>query len=75
MLQQIFDVLGNIVSFITGIVDFVLDFIRDLGYIISTISLVAGNFTTYISWLPAGMVIMIGILISIAVIYKVAGRD
>lgn len=75
MLQQIFDALGNIVSFITGIVDFVLDFIRDLGYIISTISLVAGNFATYISWLPSGMVIMIGILISIAVIYKVAGRD
>lgn len=75
MLQDIFDALKNIVSFFTGIGDFILDTIRDLTYMISVLGTVSSGIQEYLSWLPPGFLLIVVATISIVVIYKIVGRE
>lgn len=75
MLQDIFDAIKNLVSFVLGIGDFILDTIRDLTYMVGVLQTVSGGITEYLSWLPPGFLLIIGVVISLVVIYKIVGRE
>lgn len=74
MLQDIFDALKNIVSFIGGIGDFISDFLRDTVYVIGLLAQFSGGLATHFTWLPVGLVAIVSVALGIAIIFRVIGR-
>lgn len=75
-MTAVFDVLAAIADAIVGVFDFVVSFLTDLVYIVQLIGSILlqipGFFT---SWLPPGLATLLVLIISVAAIYKIAGRD
>lgn len=60
---------------ITSIFDFVIGLFQDLIYMIKLLGQVVFNIPSYFSWLPAGVLSLIVVVIGIVVIYKILGRE
>lgn len=75
MLSGIFDVIKGIGEFISNVVGFILDFIKDIVYIITLLGETIVSIPQYFGWLPAAVVSLILALFAIAVVYKITGRE
>ena len=69
------DFLALIGEVITGIIDFVITFVTDLVYIIQVIGSVLAQIPSFLTWFPAQLSTILVLGISIAAIFKIAGRS
>ena len=74
--------MGEIVAFLKSIVDaittainFVVDFISDIVYIIEIVGKTVMEIPSYFGWLPTAAVTLIVTIFGIVVIYKITGRE
>ena len=74
-MDALFDVLSMIGDAIVGVIDFVVSFVMDLVYIVQLIGSVLLQIPSFFSWLPAELSAIIVLGITVAAIYKIAGRD
>lgn len=75
MLSGIFDVIKGIGEFISNVVGFILDFIKDIVYIITLLGETIISIPDYFGWLPTAVASLILALFAIAVVYKITGRE
>ena len=75
VLDAIVDFFKGIGTAITSVVDFVIGLFQDLVYMIKLLGQVVLNIPKYFSWLPAEIIALVVLLISIVVIYKILGRE
>lgn len=74
-MDAILDFLSLIGEAITGVIDFVVSFVMDLVYIIQVIGSVLAQIPAFFNWLPPELSAIIVVGISVAAIYKIAGRS
>lgn len=75
MIQFISETLGNIANFFKTAWDFVINFFKELVYIIQLLLSVVESMPSYFTWLPATVTALLLTGLSIIVIYKVIGRS
>lgn len=71
----LFDILSSIGNLIMSVVNFVISTIMDLLYIVQMLTGIMSNMPAYFGWLPSAVVTLLLSIISIAIIYKIIGRD
>lgn len=74
-MDAIIEFFKGIGTAITSIIDFVIGLFEDLVYMIKLLGQVVLNIPNYFSWLPAEILALIVVLISVVVIYKILGRE
>lgn len=75
MLRAIKNAILFIVSFFTSIFTFVGNLIKDLATIAKLLAKAVASIPTYLNFFPAAFTAIVITLISIAVIYKILGRE
>lgn len=75
MLDSIKDFLLYLIEPIVSLVDFVIQIVGDLVYVIQLVGSFAVNIPYYFSWLPSEIVTIIIIIFGVVVIYKILGRE
>lgn len=75
MLSTIKDILFGIWDFLVSIFDFVAGMFRDLAAVGRFLVQAVSSIPSYLGWFPAGFASLLLIGVSIAVIYKIAGRE
>lgn len=75
-MNAVFDVLSSIGQAIVGFIDFIISFIMDLVYIVQLIGLILVQIPSFFAaWLPAELAALLVLILTVAAIYKIAGRD
>lgn len=74
-MDALFQILSSIGDAIVGVIDFVVSFFMDLVYIVQLIGSILLQIPSFFSWLPAGLSTLIILIITVASVYKIAGRD
>lgn len=74
-MDAIIEFFKGIGTAITSIIDFVIGLFEDLVYMIKLLGQVVLNIPNYFAWLPAEILALIVVLISVVVIYKILGRE
>ena len=74
--------MGALTDFLLGIgegllavVTFVIDFFKDIAYLIKLTGEFVLKVPTYLSWLPAEVLALVVSVFTIVVLYKVLGRE
>lgn len=75
MLQKIGDFLQGIWDAIITVIEFVVDFIKDIIYIVQLVGETVLKIPEYIGWLPTYITASLVVLFAIVVIYKILGRE
>lgn len=75
MLKDIFNIVKNIGNFFTAIVDFVIDFFGDLVYVIDLLADTIVSIPDYLGFFPSILIAAVVSLVSIAVVFKILGRE
>lgn len=75
MLREITDFFHDIFDLIVGLVKFVFSLFQDLIWLITHISDFASMIPSFFTPLPAAIVSVIGVAVSIIIILRVMGRD
>lgn len=65
----------SIVDAITTAINFVVDFISDIVYIIELVGKTVLEIPSYFGWLPTAAVGILVTIFGIVVIYKITGRE
>lgn len=74
-MQAILDFFVGIFEVIGSLIDFVIDFIGDLVYVVQLTAQFVGNIPVYFAWMPSQIVSVIVSIFAVVVIYKVMGRE
>lgn len=75
-MTAVFDVLSAIGDAIVGVIDFIVSFFMDIVYIVQLLASVLLQIPSFFSaWLPPELAALLVITITVAAIYKIAGRD
>ena len=69
------DILSTIVDFLMGLFDFLVKIVTEIIYIIKLTGTIIGNIASYFYFMPAAVSALLITLITIAIAYKIAGRD
>lgn len=75
MLKKIWNVVKDIGEFLKNTVDFILDLFEDLVYVTKLLGDVVKDIPEYLGLFPTVIVSAVLVLVSIAVIYKLLGRE
>lgn len=75
MLQFLTESITRIIEFIKTAWDFIINFFKEIVYIIQLLANVVLNMPSYFVWLPSVVTTLIITGLSIIVVYKVIGRD
>lgn len=75
MLKNIYAALKSITSFLGSIVDFVVDFFQDLVYVINLLGETIKSIPQYLGFFPTILVTAVISLVSLAVVFKILGRE
>lgn len=75
MLKKIWNVVKDIGEFLKNTVDFILDLFEDLVYVTKLLGDVVKDIPEYLGLFPTVIVSGVLVLVSIAVIYKLLGRE
>lgn len=75
MLSDIFEVVKSIGDFLASVVNFVIDFFADLGYMIDLLGETMEDLPQYLDFLPSTVIASVIAIFSIVVIYKILGRE
>lgn len=74
-MAALLDFFEGIGSVVVSLVDFLIQTIMDLVYIIGLLGSMIINLPEYFGWLPSAIVTSIITIFSIVVIYKILGRE
>lgn len=74
-MQAILDFLKSIMDTITFLIDFVINLIGDIVYLIQLTARFLINIPVYFCWLPSEFLSIIVALFGIVVVYKILGRE
>lgn len=74
-MKAIISFLEGIASAVTGFFDFVFSLIADIVYLVQLTGRMLGQIPTYFAFLPAPVLAIIVTAVTIAVLYKVLGRE
>lgn len=82
MLEWIADMIGTLVNGIESIVegllslfDFLFSMIEDLVYVAALLGDIGGGIAAWLSWLPPLVVSTVVVLIALAIVFRVLGRE
>lgn len=75
MLKNIYNAIKSLVSFFDSVIDFIIDFFQDLVYVIDLLAETVKSIPEYLGFFPTILVTAIISLVSIAVIFKILGRE
>lgn len=75
MFQFLQEAITNILNFFQTAWDFIINFFKEIVYIIQLLAATIVNMPSYFTWLPATITVLITTALSIVVIYKILGRD
>lgn len=75
MLEAIKDAVLAIGQFFADVVDFVLQLISDIIYVIELCGQAITKIPDYINWIPAAPLAILTAIFAIVVIYKILGRE
>lgn len=75
MLKSIFDAMINFFNLVGSLVNFVIDMVKDLVYVITLIGKMLLKIPSYVGWLPTTCGSIIVAIFGIVVIYKILGRE
>lgn len=75
MFQWLQEFLTNIGNFFSTLWDFVINFFKEIVYIVKLLGSVITNIPSYFTWLPGSVLALIILAVAIVVIYKVTGRE
>lgn len=68
-----FELLAGIGDAIIGMIDFAISMVQDLIYAVGLFVQLTPAIPVFWIWLPAGFVAVLGVIISIAIIFRVLG--
>lgn len=74
-MQAILDFLGSIGEAIVAAFDFLVSLIMDLVYLVQLTGKMLTQIPLYFAWLPPGLTALLVSAITIAVLFKILGRD
>ena len=75
-MNALFDILASIAEAIVAVFDFVVSFFMDLVYIVQLLGSILLQIPSFFSaWLPPELAGLLVLIITVASIYKIAGRD
>lgn len=75
MLTTIKDILFGIWDFITGIFEFLTSTILELAHVAGFLARAVASIPSYLGFFPAAFGSLLLVLVSVAVIYKLLGRE
>lgn len=75
MFEFIAETLTNIGNFFKTVWDFVINFFKEIVYVIQLLASVLDNMPSYLTWLPSTVTALIITGLTIIVVYKIVGRD
>lgn len=67
-----FEGIGDV---ILAVVEFVVSFFSDLVWIINTLLWAVGEIPSLLSWIPAEILAILTVTLSVVMIYKIMGRE
>lgn len=74
-MQAIISFFESIGSIISTVIDFIIGLFRDLIFLIQLLGNFLANIPTYLSFLPSAVTASVILIFSIAVIFKILGRE
>lgn len=75
MLENIYKGIKSIIKFFESIVDFIIDFFADLVYVIQLVGETIVQIPDYLGAFPTVLVTSVLVLVGVAVIFKILGRE
>lgn len=73
-MQAIINFFTGLADIISSVIDFVIDFFKDLVYVIGLLGTFVVSIPTYFTWLPGAAVALLVTTFSIVVIYMILNR-
>lgn len=74
-MQAILDVLKSIGEFFSTVINFVVNMVQDLVYVVELMGMTIAKIPQYISFLPSSVVSIFVVALTLIVVYKILGRD
>lgn len=74
-MQSIVKILSSIVDWIVIAFDFVFGFFEDIVYIGKITGVFLRKIPEYFAWLPSQCIVLVVLIFSIVVLYKILGRE
>lgn len=74
-MQAILDFFAGLGDVIVSLVNFVIDFVGDIVYVVKITGTFVANIPVYFAWIPDAILSLIVTVFAIVVIYKVMGRE
>lgn len=74
-MQTIVDFLASIGNVIVTAYEFLVDTINGLVYVVRILYYFVSNVPLYFDWLPSEFVTIVVMIFSVAVVYKILGRE
>ena len=73
-MEGIFDFLELIGTALTSTIDFVVSMVMDIVYVVQLGVQFLATIPSYFAWMPAPMLTLVVTILTVMIIYKVAGR-
>ena len=75
MIETLVNGIESIVDGLLSLFDFLFSMIEDLVYVAALLGDIGGGIAVWLSWLPALVVSTVVILIALAIVFRVLGRE
>lgn len=75
MFEFIGNLLQNILNFFSSLWELLVNLVNDVVFVVQSLAKVVTTIPQYFSWLPAGVLASLVVVIAVVVIYKVMGRE
>ena len=74
-MQAIFNWLQGFTEIIGSLVNFVIDIVSDLLYVITLLGSLLVKIPSMVGWLPSACITLVVTLFAVVLIYKIVGRE
>lgn len=74
-MEDILDMLEGFIDLVSSLGEFVLDWIKDLLYIIELLSTIILNLPSIFGWMPVPVFATVSSIFGVVVLYKILGRE
>lgn len=72
IIVDFFTAIGDIITFV---IDFVISLFEDIVFVVQLCAQLLINIGSYFSWLPAEAISMVVVMITVIIIFRIAGRE
>lgn len=74
-MKALIDLITGFVDGVTSIINFIINTLTDLVYMVTLVRDMAGNIPSYFGWLPSAVVTSLVMIVGIVFVYKIIGRE